>query len=173
MRYYVTLGDRELAVDVDPQPDGRVAVAVDGVPVEVDVADTGATVHVRVGERGFDLFLEGEGPDLAYVAGDVRARARVESERQRVAARASKTGGRGGGQIVAPMPGRVVKVLVAEGDLVEAGAPLVVVEAMKMENELATDAPGVVTAVHAQAGQQIEGGAVLVELGPLPSGQEA
>ncbi|MBM4359525.1 MAG: acetyl-CoA carboxylase biotin carboxyl carrier protein subunit [Deltaproteobacteria bacterium] len=65
------------------------------------------------------------------------------------------------------MPGRVVKVLVTEGEPVEAGKPLVVVEAMKMENELAADAPGMVQAIRVVAGQTVDAGAVLLELGPL------
>jgi biotin carboxyl carrier protein len=66
------------------------------------------------------------------------------------------------------MPGRVVKVLVAEGDQVDAGAPVIVVEAMKMENELCTEQPGVVSRIGAAVGENVESGAVLVELGPLP-----
>jgi biotin carboxyl carrier protein len=62
------------------------------------------------------------------------------------------------------MPGKVVRVLVREGDAVEAGAGLVVVEAMKMENELRSARRGRVGKVHAREGQAVEGGALLVEL---------
>ncbi|MBU6366822.1 MAG: acetyl-CoA carboxylase biotin carboxyl carrier protein subunit [Gemmatimonadetes bacterium] len=62
------------------------------------------------------------------------------------------------------MPGLVVRVLAAPGDQVAAGAPLLVMEAMKMENELRAPAAGVVRAVHAAPGQAVEKGAVLVEL---------
>jgi pyruvate carboxylase subunit B len=68
--------------------------------------------------------------------------------------------------LVAPMPGLVVRVNVVVGDLVVAGQGLVVVEAMKMENELRAAAPGVVVALRAVAGTAVEKGAVLVELGP-------
>ena len=68
--------------------------------------------------------------------------------------------------MTAPMPGRVVKLLVEVGDQVQAGTPVVVVEAMKMENELCADHAGVVTKVVATVGQNVEGGAALVELGP-------
>jgi methylmalonyl-CoA carboxyltransferase small subunit len=60
------------------------------------------------------------------------------------------------------MPGKVVKVLVKEGDEVEPGRPLVVVEAMKMENELVAEAPGTVKKVHVQPGDAVEGGAALI-----------
>ncbi|MGH7731018.1 MAG: acetyl-CoA carboxylase biotin carboxyl carrier protein subunit, partial [Candidatus Eiseniibacteriota bacterium] len=78
-----------------------------------------------------------------------------------------------GGLVQAPMPGLVVRVEVAAGQRVETGAGLVVVEAMKMENELRAPRPGVVETVHVAAGQTVEKGAPLVTLGPLPSGAEA
>jgi pyruvate carboxylase subunit B len=68
------------------------------------------------------------------------------------------------------MPGLVVRVSVAVGDTVSAGQGLVVVEAMKMENELRASAAGVVTAVLAVPGHVVEKGALLVELGPLAAG---
>ena len=64
--------------------------------------------------------------------------------------------------IVAPMPGRVVRVLVSIGDRVLAGQPIVVVEAMKMENELRSPKDGVVREVNVQAGGAVEARAVLV-----------
>jgi biotin carboxyl carrier protein len=63
------------------------------------------------------------------------------------------------------MPGRVIKLLVSEGEAVEAGTPVAVVEAMKMENELCADAPGVVRSIHVTAGQTVDGGATLVDVG--------
>ena len=69
------------------------------------------------------------------------------------------------GTITSPMPGRVVKLLVAAGDVVKAGQPLCVVEAMKMQNELAAPADGTVTAVRVQAGEQVAAGAVLLQIG--------
>lgn len=70
----------------------------------------------------------------------------------------------GGGVIRAPMPGLVVRVEVAVGDRVAAGAGLVVVEAMKMENELRAPGAAVVTAVHVSPGAAVEKGATLVTL---------
>ena len=69
--------------------------------------------------------------------------------------------GSDGTRVRAPMPGRVVEVMVAEGASVAKGDALVVVEAMKMENVLRADAPGVVSAVHAAAGATVEAGRAL------------
>jgi biotin carboxyl carrier protein len=70
----------------------------------------------------------------------------------------------GPSRLAAPIPGKVVAVKVAVGDQVEPGQPLVVLEAMKMENELAAEQSGKVAAVHAAAGDTVEGGELLIEL---------
>ena len=80
------------------------------------------------------------------------------------AALGSRGGGAAEGTVLSPMPGRVLKVLVAEGDVVEPGAALVVVEAMKMENELVSQRAGTVRKVHVAPGQNVESGARLVEV---------
>src|SRR5205809_97683 len=79
--------------------------------------------------------------------------------------------GDGGGTVRAPMPGVVVRIEVVEGQQVDAGAGLVVVEAMKMENELRAPRSGMVQTVHVAVGQAVEKGASLVTLAsPEPSG---
>ena len=71
-----------------------------------------------------------------------------------------------GGPVRAPMPGLVVRVEVTVGQEVAAGTGLVVVEAMKMENELRAHSRGLVEQIHVEAGQRVEKGAPLVTLGP-------
>lgn len=68
--------------------------------------------------------------------------------------------------IKASMPGKVVKVLVAKGQTVMSGAGIVIIEAMKMENEIRCRSGGLVKAVHISAGELVEGDAVLVEIDP-------
>ena len=77
---------------------------------------------------------------------------------------AAAAGPAGPAPLVAPMPGLIVRVNVAPGDVVHAGQGLVVMEAMKMENELRAAAAGTVRAVHAAPGSAVNKGAVLVEL---------
>ena len=78
-------------------------------------------------------------------------------------------------EITAPMPGKVLKVLVHDGDLVEAGQALVVIEAMKMETTLAAESAALVKHVRVEEGQTVDHGAVLIELSPPPasSGRES
>jgi acetyl/propionyl-CoA carboxylase alpha subunit len=76
------------------------------------------------------------------------------------------------GSLVAPMPGHVLRVLVAAGDAVTAGQPLVVVEAMKMEHQVLAPAEGTVAAVHVAAGEQVDTGQVLLQMEETPATEE-
>lgn len=167
MRYYVTLEGSEYVVDVTPGAGSAPRVTMGGKPVDLDVLAQGETLLLRIDGNVVDLTVEGTPPELGLVAGGTRLYVRVESDRMRTALAAKRpAGGAGGDQIVkSPMPGRVLKVLVSEGDEVERGTPLVVVEAMKMENELRASGPGKVIKVFASPGQTVEGGAKLLQLG--------
>jgi biotin carboxyl carrier protein len=76
----------------------------------------------------------------------------------------ASSGGRGPSRITAPIPGKVVSVSIEPGDDVAPGQSLVVLEAMKMENELTADQAGRVAEVHVKPGDTVDSGAVLVEL---------
>ncbi len=76
-------------------------------------------------------------------------------------------------EITAPMPGKVLKLLVEEGDAVEAGQPLVVIEAMKMETTLSAESAAIVKRVRVAVGEMVDHGAVLIELGPPASSPPA
>jgi biotin carboxyl carrier protein len=169
VRYYVTLDPdpqaKPVVVDLVELPSGELQAKVDDRPVEIDVADLGAQLSVRIDGQVVDLTTEGVPPDLGAVASGHRSYVRVESERMRAAAQAKKAGGGAGDRVIkSPMPGRVVKVLVAKGDEVEAGRGLVVLEAMKMENEVRAKVAGVVAEVHVTPGSAVEGNAKLVTL---------
>ena len=69
--------------------------------------------------------------------------------------------GSGPQRLAAPMPGKIVRVLVKQGEAVTARQPLVVIEAMKMENELRAASDGLVAEIHVQDGQSVEAGALL------------
>ncbi|HYT75127.1 MAG TPA: acetyl-CoA carboxylase biotin carboxyl carrier protein subunit, partial [Vicinamibacterales bacterium] len=86
----------------------------------------------------------------------------VNARRTGRAAAETGAGAHGEQKIVAPMPGRVVRVLVAPGDAVQIHQPVIVVEAMKMENELRSPKAGTVRDVAVNAGTSVETGRVLV-----------
>ncbi len=175
MRYYVSLSSaadaKPVAVDVNALPSGALAVKLDDQPVDVDVVALGAassqfSMIIGDAKTVVDLTLEGTPPDLGVIASGHRSYVRVESDRQRAAAAAASAGGGKGDKLLkSPMPGRVVKVMVAPGDEVAAGQPVLVVEAMKMENELKAKVAGKVTEVFVKAGEPVEANAKLVAFG--------
>ncbi len=169
MRYYVTLdpapGAAPIVVDITELPSGALRASIDGRPIDLDVVPVGPQLSVRVDGQVVDLTMEGAPPEVGAVASGHRSYVRVESERMRSAEQAKKAKHTGGDkEIRSPMPGRVVKVLVAPGDEVAAGQGLLVLEAMKMENEVRARAAGKVAQVHVAAGTAVEGNARLVTL---------
>jgi pyruvate carboxylase subunit B len=162
MRYFVTLAGRTFEVVIEED-----AVTVDGVPVPVDLAALPGTPlrHLVAGERAFELSARRLGKGRwALDLGGRTLEADVVDERTRVIrALAATTPAAGPSPVRAPMPGLVVRVEVEPGQMIQAGQGVVIIEAMKMENELRADAPGVVSRVLVRAGQAVEKGAVLVE----------
>jgi biotin carboxyl carrier protein len=168
MKYFVEVGGREHEVTVKSQPDGTLEVDVGGKTMSVEATPHAAReLTVKVGDRVIDMTIEGTPPQLGVVGSGHRTYVKVESERMRVASRAAG-GGAGGKEkdVRSPMPGRVVKVLVNQGDTVAQGQSVAIVEAMKMENEVRAKKGGVVARVHVAAGATVEGNAVLVSFEP-------
>ena len=166
MRYYVTFPSQtEICVDVTHSPTGAMTIDIDGKKLDADAVALSGATNLRVDGNVVDLWIEGAPPAVGVVAGGARFYAKVESERMRALSNAlGAKKGAGEGVVKSPMPGRVLKLLVNEGDRVRSGTPLIVVEAMKMENELCADRDGVVGKIHVQPGATVEGGAKLVEI---------
>jgi biotin carboxyl carrier protein len=164
MRYFVTLGEREIPVDVVPLSSGGFDVRVAGAPVAVDVASAGGALSIRVDGRIVDLVLDGSPPDVAFAALGRSGVATIESERLRaeVSPTSAKASRASQDFVVAPMPGRIVRVLVSAKERIEAGTPMIVIEAMKMENELRASHAGTVAEILARPGDAVEGGAKLI-----------
>jgi biotin carboxyl carrier protein len=169
MRYYVTLdptpGAEPIVVDVKELPSGALEARIGGEPVDVDVVPVGNQLSVRIDGKVVDLTTEGMPPEMGAIASGHRSYVRVESERLRAAEAAKKGSAAGTEKVVkSPMPGRIVKLLVAPGDQFEAGQPLLVMEAMKMENEIKAKAAGKVGEIHVKVGEAVEGNAKLLTL---------
>jgi pyruvate carboxylase subunit B len=164
MKYFVTVGDRTVEVDLSgSQP------VVDGTPVDAHMAILPGT-HVRT------LQVDGRSHTLTARAGERRGRWQIALGRERFTVDAVDERTRairemtGAGDdvadktIVAPMPGLVLKVEVEVGQAVKAGQGVVIVEAMKMENELKAPADGVVAKILVQERQTVDKGATLIVL---------
>ena len=98
------------------------------------------------------------------VAVALNGRRRKKADGSHGGAHRDARGEDGSRRLVASMPGKVIRVLVGSGDAVKARQPLVVVEAMKMENELRAGRDGYVAAIHVREGASVEAGALLIEL---------
>ncbi len=166
MKYVVDVDGHRTTVDLAGGDEVRVGdqvlsarlVDVEGTPVSL--LTVGGRVYRVVARRG-----EGRGAYTLSIDGRTFAVEALD-ERTRAIRDLSAAAGAASGPapLVAPMPGLVVRVNVAVGDAVAAGQGLVVMEAMKMENELRAPAGGTVRAVHAAPGAAVNKGAVLVEL---------
>jgi biotin carboxyl carrier protein len=163
VKYFVIVAGQTLEVEVDGDK-----VTVDGRTVTASLTTVAGTPlrHLQVDGRPIALAMEAVGKGLWGVtrAGE-RWEAEVIDERTRHIRSLTGAGerSRGAGVLRAPMPGLVVRVQAESGQPVAAGAGIVVLEAMKMENELRTTAAGVIKAVHARAGETVEKGQILVE----------
>jgi biotin carboxyl carrier protein len=163
----ITAEGRERAVTVDgPSQDGRFRVWVDGAEQAVDArALRPGTWSLVIDGRSYLVDLDHRRSGIAASVGDSEAMLHVEDAlHKRLAAAAGTRVAARGESIRAPIAGKVVKVLVAPGDQVAAGSAVIVLEAMKMENELAAERGGTVTAIHKVAGQAVDTGDLLVEM---------
>lgn len=141
---------------------GRYAVAVDGRRLEVDWQDAGGPFASLLidGRRHFVGLEPRPGGYRVLVGGDDLAVDLLET--MHLDAGAARHGPAGPARLLAPMPGRIVRVLAEPGQEVAAGQGLVVMEAMKMENELRSPRAGRVAQVLARERQAVETGALLV-----------
>ncbi len=170
MHYDVVIGERTRKVVVQRTGEAW-RVSVDGVPFAVHAARVDSVVWsllVGDGEAGGMT----RSVPAVIVPGKARGELGVHVNGRQVRLSIAESGrvqlrrgpaahGAGPQRLTAPMPGKVVKVLVAPGDMVEAGQGLVVVEAMKMENELRALKAGRVASVSVAEGQSVDAGAVL------------
>ena len=172
MRVEIGIGDRllEVVVEAEPAHPGRFRVTWDGVTRLVD-----ARIVERAGRetllslvrldgaassREVRCVETAAGGQLAVHDGGVVWRTAVNGRRAPGAPGAA-AGAHGEEQVTAPMPGKVVRVLVAPGEEVAAGQPVVVVEAMKMENEMAASRAGTVKELPVGEGMSVGAGRVL------------
>ena len=140
---------------------GHYVVEIDGHRHEVDSRKLENNFYSFVmAERSYEVSVERDGDTYKVRRGAAQLDVAI-SDPSRQAREALATAA-GPERVVSQMPGRIVRVLVAEGDEVDAGAGLVVVEAMKMENEITTAKGGKVTKIAVAPGDAVEGGALLL-----------
>jgi biotin carboxyl carrier protein len=169
MRYYVTIEDRLIEVELDDTPAGRTATIeghtydVDLLPLAGDelfslvVDNQSREVLVEDVESGIEVIIGGE---LFHIVVQDEWERRLAGIQRKEAANAGET------VVKAPMPGQVIGVPVKPEQIVKSGQALAVLSAMKMENEIRSPREGKVTAVHVSEGDKVDQGAPLVTIGP-------
>ena len=166
MKLEVTVAGKPMAVEVQRNADGW-ECRFDGASQPLDVAEVapgvlsllleGQSFTLHVVRQGDGWTVHTRGTDMAVTVRDPR--------RWRGRSGGGTVGGAGRQEVAAPMPGKVVRVLVSEQQEVEAGQGLVVVEAMKMQNEIPSPRKGVIEQVRVREGDRVEHGTVLVVVG--------
>jgi biotin carboxyl carrier protein len=143
-QFQVTIGDKKLQIEACRLSDSLLSISVAEELQRVFVAERNGKTYVNIGGKNFTF-----------------DDATLQAERQRT----GRSGvGLAPGAISSPMPGNVIKLMVKEGEIVKEGQPLVIVEAMKMENEIRSPSDGVVKKVNYAVGNLVEAGAPIVEL---------
>ena len=168
MRYHVELDGEKVVVELIER-DGRTYVLRDGaeVPVELAAVRHSGSYSLLLGLESVPVVAGGPNDDLVLTLGAETWKASVIDEREALLAEAlgEKAGRRGGGVLRSVMPGIVREVRVAKGDTVVKGQALLILEAMKMQNEIRAAADGTIADVHVTAGTAVAKGDPLVTIG--------
>jgi biotin carboxyl carrier protein len=165
MKYQTRIGDKTYEVELTAGDDGT-GVSVDGNEVNVDYFEisAGAIYSIIIDGRSYELWVRREGKEYeVFAEGRTLNVAVLDERRQRVESmKAAIPSVRTGFVLKAPMPAVVTAVLVEPGQEVKKGDVLCRLEAMKMENEIAAEADGVVVEVNVAAGDGVEQNDVLI-----------
>jgi biotin carboxyl carrier protein len=167
MKYHVVIGDQHLEVLVE-RDGGGFRVELDGESMHVDVGtlSDGHAYTLLVDERSVDVGVEERpGDALELMVAGRRYSTEVLGEREWLARSIQPESDDGDGTILANMTGIVREVLVAEGEPVQRGQTLLILEAMKMENEVKSEVDGTVNRIAVQAGTTVSLGDVILEIG--------
>lgn len=163
MRYVATLENLEHELEIEELTGHSVRLKLSGGEFEADVRRTGhSSFSILIGERSFDFDVARQGEELVVASRGLATRVTLQDAARRRRGAGPRTHAGGKAELKAMMPGRVVNVLVQVGDDVVAHQGVVVVEAMKMENELKSPKAGKITAIKVTAGQTVEKGDLLV-----------
>ncbi|MGA2100383.1 MAG: biotin/lipoyl-containing protein [Candidatus Sulfotelmatobacter sp.] len=160
MTYEVAIDGKSYRLDLD-QVEGRWQCQLDGREIEVDAVLARPNVlSLRIGNKAYEVKCERVGSDLHIWVGSVRYAAEVRDPRS-LRGRVRAIDEHGPKKLTAPMPGKVVRILVSQGTEIEAGAGVLVVEAMKMQNEVKSPKKGKVQKILVNEGAAVNAGDVL------------
>ena len=165
MRFDVALDGKPHSVELTEVAD-RLRCRIDGVSLEGDAVEIAPGIYsILIEGESFEARVEKERNGLRITVGDREFRGEIRDPREWRRRRSSAAEAEGRQQVIAPMPGKVVRVLVQTGDAVEAKQGLFVVEAMKMQNEVRSPKSGKVERLLVTEGQAVNAGEILAVVG--------
>lgn len=164
MIYEVKLADKAHRVELQKNETGWLC-KIDGEEIQLDVVSTQEGVlSIILDGKSYEVKQESTATDFNIVVGGFRFPAEVRDPRSLRSRRAADAGSEGVKKIVAPMPGKVVRILAQPGTAVEHGQGVIVIEAMKMQNELKSPKKGIVKKLAVREGAAVEAGQSLAEV---------
>jgi pyruvate carboxylase subunit B len=164
MKYVATVDEQSFSIGLDAQG----TVTLDGEPVSVDLQslDGGFHYSILLGATSHEVYVERCQDMCLVIIEGVRYRVKVQDEgARRLGERQPLPEPVGKAEVVSPMPGVVVAVLVQMGQEVRSGEGLLILEAMKMENEIRATRSGAVEAVYVAPGQRVSQDDLLLRIG--------
>jgi biotin carboxyl carrier protein len=160
MTYDIAIDGKHHRLDLT-QAEGRWSARLDGRDVEVDaILARPDVLSLRIGNQAYEVKCERVGGDMHLWVGSARFAAEVRDPRS-LRGRVRAVDDQGPKKLTAPMPGKIVRVLVSQGAEVEAGAGVLVVEAMKMQNEIKSPKKGTIQKILVSEGAAVNAGDVL------------
>ena len=160
MTYEISIDGTNYRLELS-QAEGHWTCRLDGREIVVDaVLARPDVISLRLGNKAYEVKCERVGSDLHLWVGSVRYEAEVRDPRS-LRSRARAVDDHGPRKLTAPMPGKVVRILLHEGAEVEAGTGILVVEAMKMQNEVKSPKKGRIQKIVVSEGAAVNAGDVL------------
>jgi len=171
MKYTAILNGKERKIEIQQIDTHTFHVVVDKIPHEIDARICSPDlISILIDDHSYDVSFSYDKDHYELNFWNQYFDIQILDERKMRMRNIRSNLARSGPEIIkTSMPGKVVKVLVKKGDVVDPGTGIIIVEAMKMENEFQCLNPGTVSTIHVKAGQTVESDAVLVEIQPIDS----
>ena len=161
MKLQIEIGGKKRYVELT-RAGGRSIWSIDGQRLEADAIEVSPGIYsILVNGKSFEVRMEQASAELRAIAGSREFRVVISDDREWRRKRGSAIEAEGRQQVLAPMPGKIVRVLVKTGDAVRAGQGLLVVEAMKMQNEIRAPKSGTIDRLAVVEGQTVNAGEVV------------
>lgn len=163
MKYVTVINNEQYEIEIDR--DGK--LLVNGETRDVDFLNLGGALYSVITEtKSLEVVIEDEDNKIAVLLGGRLYDTQVLDERALLMAQRRGGIGGGSGEVHSPMPGLIVKVPVEEGQEVHQGQTVVILESMKMQNEIKAPIDGVIRSIHCDAGQTVDKNTLLIEIEP-------